>query len=164
MTADIDILALMLVRDGKERSRALPEYCYHDPANIGINFKRKEVTVDRPSAREQADQLLIEWHRWSAAYRPNLGAPRIAPYCQESVSSRQYDAPADLSYDRVHRAQMQAVDFCMDAIAVAMQQAIGTEMRNREVSARVWRSHGNVTYTEALDAIVPIMRKRGLFD
>lgn len=145
-----------------ERSTATDEWKYNKPADHRVNFGKREVIVDRQSDREKADSLLMEWHRWSAAYRPNLGAPKIAPYCKQSTSSRQYDEEA--AYDKVYHRQMEAVDFCMDAIEVAMQQAIGSEMRNREVKAKVWRSPSNKTYTEALDAILPVMRKRGLFD
>jgi hypothetical protein len=101
--------------------------------------------VDRQTDREIAESLLMDWYRWSAAYRPKLGAPRVAPYCQQSVSSKQYDDPAD-------------------AIEVPMQQAIGCEMRNREVNARVWRCPGATSYAVALDAVMGVMRKRGLFD
>lgn len=120
--------------------------------------------MDRQSDREKADTLLIEWYRWTKAYRPNLGAPKIAPYCKQATSSKQYEEAYDLTHDRVYQNEMKAVDFCVDAIEVSMQQAIGTEMRNREVSAKVWRSPSNRTYEEALAAILPVMRKRGLFD
>jgi hypothetical protein len=120
--------------------------------------------VDRQTDREIAESLLMDWYRWSAAYRPKLGAPRVAPYCQQSVSSKQYDDPADLVHDRVFQAQMESVDFCIDAIEVPMQQAIGCEMRNREVNARVWRCPGATSYAVALDAVMGVMRKRGLFD
>jgi hypothetical protein len=146
-----------------EKSRALPQYAYRNPErNASFKKRDKGEAMDRLSDREVADSLLIEWHRWSARYRPNLGAPRIAPYCKQSTSSRQYDE--DAAYDRIYHGQMEAVDFCIDAIEVAMQQAIGAEMRNREAKAKVWRSPSNRTYTEALDAILPVMRKRGLFD
>lgn len=153
-----------LARQDKPASKALPRHMYGDPAN-NINFNRnKGADMDRPSDREKADCLLIEHYRWSAAYRPNLGVPRIAPYCKESVTSRQYDDAADLTHDKVYQNEMKAVDFCLDALTVSMQQAIGTEMKNRVATARVWRSPSNVTFSEALDAIVPVMKKRGLFD
>lgn len=120
--------------------------------------------MDRQSNLEIAESLLMDWFHWSDRYRPKLGAPRVAPYCQRSVSSKQYDDPADLSHDRVYQAQMQAVDFCVDAIEVPMQQAIGCEMRNREAKAKVWRCPGATSYTVALDAVMAVMKKRGLFD
>lgn len=120
--------------------------------------------MDRISDREIADALLVEWHQWTAMYKPKLGVPRTAPYCQQSVTSKQYDDPADLSHDRVYQAQMQAVAYCVDTIEVPMQQAIGCEMKNREVNVKVWRSPAGKTYAEALIVILPVMRKKGLFD
>lgn len=120
--------------------------------------------MDRMSDKEQADTLLLEWFRWAKQWRPNLGAPRIAPYCRQSESSKQYDDAADLTHDRVYQKEMENVEWCVDALAVPLQQAIGTEMRNREVNAKVWRNPANRSYSEALEAIVPVMKKRGLFD
>jgi hypothetical protein len=171
MADKFDLLELHLVggRLRPERSYACPSSpganYYGDPSRIAFNMKKRQgEDMDRPSDREKADQLLIEWFRWSAIYRPNLGVPRVAPYCQQSTTSKQYDDPGDLMYDRVYQTEMKAVDFCIDAIAVPMQQAIGTEMRNRQVKARVWRDPGNKSFSAALDAVIVVMRKRGLFD
>jgi hypothetical protein len=90
--------------------------------------------------------------------------PKVAPYCRQSASSKQYDDPTDLTHDKVYQNEMKAVDWCMDAIAVDMQQAIGTEMRNREIGVHVWRSPSKRTYSESLAAVMVVMRKRGLFD
>lgn len=151
-------------RMSQEKSRAQPWYVYRNPEqHVKLSGKR-EVIVDRMSDREQADSLLVEWFRWANQWRPNLGAPRIAPYCRQSESSKQYDSTTDLTHDRVHQKEMEAVEFCVDALAVPLQQAIGSEMRNREVNAKVWRNPANRSYSEALEAIVPVMKKRGLFD
>lgn len=148
-----------------ERSRAQEKRYYGDPANVAKFGKRSQGgEMDRQSDREQADTLLIEWYRWSKQWRPKLGAPRIAPYSKQSVSSKQYDDPSDLAHDRVYQKEMENVEWCVDALAVPLQQAIGNEMRNREVNAKVWRSPSNKTYEEALQAILPVMKKRGLFD
>ena len=129
--------------------------------------------MDRQSDREIADtttaiDLLGEWFRWSDAYRPNLGVPGVAPYCKDSRTSRQYDEAADLTHDRVYQAQMETVDFCMDAIAAPMRQSIGAEMRcrelNAEVRAKVWRSRQGVSFSDALAVVMIVMRKKGLFD
>jgi hypothetical protein len=153
-----------LRRQDKPPTRALPQSRYRDPATQNFSMRRKGADMDRQSDREKADSLLIEHHRWSAAYRPNLGAPKISPYCRESMTSKQYDDPADLTHDKVYQNEMKAVDYCLDTLPVPMQQAIGTEMRNRVATARVWRSPSNVSFAAALDAVIPVMRKRGLFD
>jgi hypothetical protein len=128
------------------------------------NEQGKGLQVDRQSNKEIAESLLMEWHRWADRYRPKLGAPRVSPYCQQSVTSKQYDDPADLAHDKVYQSQMQAVDFCVSAIAVPMQQAIGCEMKNRACGAKVWRCPGATNFGVALDAVMVVMRKRGLFD
>jgi hypothetical protein len=150
-----------LCRQGKPADRALPAYKYTNPENW-VTFKRnrEERYVDRVSDMEQADTWLVEWHRWSKAYRPHLGAPRIAPYCRQFVSSDQYDE--DASEDRLHKIQMVAVEQSVDALSREHQQAIYTEMRNREVRCQVWRSPTNGRYRDALQAIVVQMRKRFL--
>lgn len=151
-----------LIRQDKEKSRALETRYYGDPSKAARFTKKEAGELDRLSDREIADSLLMEWYRWAKEWRPKLGAPRVSPYCRQSVSSRQYDE--DAAYDKVWQKQMEAVDYCVDAIAVSMQQAIGTEMRNRASKAKVWRDPGNKSYLEALLAILPVMRKRGLFD
>jgi hypothetical protein len=173
-----ELLDLKLRRQNKPPSRAREARYYGDPARV-VEFeserRRREQArkigqlkggaMQRLSNREIADNLLMEWFRWCKLWRPNLGAPRVVPYCQQFTTSKQYDDPIDLAHDKVYQNQMHAVDFCIDAIAVPMQQAIGQEMRNREAKAKVWRvGTGKVRYEVALDAILPIMRKRGLFD
>lgn len=147
-----------------EKSRAQPQHMYRNPEMNAKLGGRKEVEVDRQSDKEKADTLLIEWYRWSKLWRPKLGAPRISPYSRQSVSSKQYDDPADLTHDKVYQKEMEAVEYCVDALPVPLQQAIGTEMRNREVNAKVWRNPANRSFEDALQAILPVMRKRGLFD
>jgi hypothetical protein len=162
----VDLYAILTAggRNSGEKSRALPQQAYGDPARFVKFGKRKGGEVDRQSDQEKADTLLMEWYRWTRLYRPKLGYPGIAPYCHQFSSSNQYDDPADLTHDKAWEAEMRAVDFCVGALAVSMQQAIGTEMRNREANAKVWRSPSNRTYAEALAAILSVMRKRGLFD
>jgi hypothetical protein len=147
-----------------EKSRALPQWQYRNP-ELNASFKPREKgeAMDRLSDREIADSLLIEWYRWAKAWRPHLGAPRVSTYCRDYRQDEKHNDESD-GYERVHQKQMETVDFCLGALEVSMQQAIGSEMRNREVKAKVWRSPSNRTYTEALDAILPVMRKRGLFD
>jgi hypothetical protein len=115
-----------------------------------------DVAIDQ----QLADLLLIDWFRWSAGYRPKLGAPRVAPYCRQFQSSRQYDDQA--AYSKLHIKTCESVDWCVDTLAVPMQQAIGAEMRNRQVKAKVWRSAE--TYADALNALIPKLKERGLLE
>lgn len=114
--------------------------------------------------RKMADELLVEWHDWSAAYRPALGMDRVSASCREARSSRQYEDSTEASCGRLHTNEMQSVAFCVAQLPVAQQVAIGFEMKNRDARARVWRGAQADTYENALAAICPIMRRRGLFD
>lgn len=120
--------------------------------------------MQRATNREIADQLLTEWHRWSASWRPDLGVPGCAPECRQSRSSRQWDNTDEIVDGICLKTEMDAVQWCFDALAFPFQNAIAIEMKNREVKAQVWRSRMGKTYAEALDAVMPIMRKKGLFD
>jgi hypothetical protein len=118
--------------------------------------------MQRQTNREIADQLLMDWYLWTKPYRPALGAPRVSPYCKESQTSNQYDDPSDMERDRVYITQMKSVAFCVDSIPVPMQQAIGIEMKNREVKSRVWSCKGATSYEVALDAVMSKMRRECL--
>jgi hypothetical protein len=111
-----------------------------------------------------ADNLLESWYYYSLSYRPNLGVPRIAPYCKQSKSSRQYETVADLTDQHMRKDLAEAVEFCVDQLALNHRSAIGIEMKNRAVKARVWSCKSASTYVEALAAVLPIMRAKGLFD
>lgn len=114
--------------------------------------------------RQLADELLVEWHDWTASYRPALGMDRVSASCREARSSRQYEDSTEASCGRLHKNEMESVAYCVYQLPVPQQIAIGIEMKNRASRAKVWRSEGAATFPEALEAICPIMRRRGLFD
>lgn len=114
--------------------------------------------------RQLVDELLVEWHDWTDSYRPALGVDRVSASCREARSSRQYDDSTEASCGRLHVNEMQSVAFCVYQLPTAQQVAIGIEMKNRRSAARVWRSDAADTYENAVDAIRPLMRRRGLFD
>jgi hypothetical protein len=120
--------------------------------------------MNRATEREQADYLLVEWYEWESQWGPKLGAPRVAPYCQQSVSSRQWESSTDASCGRLHVVRMKAVDFCVSKLPTPLRGAIGLEMRNRQVNARVWRQPAGGTFEEAIVALMPILAKAGLFE
>lgn len=155
------LLAALTVggRMNPERSRAQPWYAYRNPEH-SATFKRKqeERPVDRMKDTEIADSLLIDWYRWAKVWRPALGAPRISPSCRDYHQDEKHNEESD-GYDALHKKEMKAVEFCVFALAVPLQQAIGTEMRNREVNAKVWRSPSNRSYSEALAAVMVGMKK-----
>lgn len=116
--------------------------------------------MDRATDCELAEQLLTDWYRWSRSWRPALGAPRVSPYCRQSRTSQQYDE--DAGFDRVFLHEMETVDWCLGELPLSLQQAIGIEMRNREVQARVWRCSRPARYGEALAAVIQLLAVRGL--
>ncbi|HUG56771.1 MAG TPA: hypothetical protein VL002_00875 [Candidimonas sp.] len=157
MDKSIDMLELMLGRAGKEKSRALPRRAYGNPANhveFGRAMEYKKI----------ADELLEEWHAWAAQYRPALGVPGCSPASRQAQSSKQFQSTVEIAEDSIRKLEMENVEWCVDAIPLPCRQAIGIEMKNRAVRARVWSCPGAATYGEALEAILPVMKRRGLFD
>lgn len=168
MTEELeDHMALYFVgaRLSNQPSHAKDSRLYGDPSKIVRLGRKKGGEVERQTDRETADTLLIEWYRWSKTWRPPLGAPRVTVCCREYRQDEKHnDDSEESTNERLHRKEMEAVEYCVDTLPVPLQQAIGTEMRNREVKAKVWRDSGNRKYTEALVMIVPAMKKRGLFE
>lgn len=122
-----------------------------------------EVTDDELD-RVLADQLLERWYYYTSIWRPNLGVPRIAPYCKQSKSSRQYEESSDLSVNATTKKELEDIDWCVAHLEMKHSAAIGIEMKNRQVQRKVWRCAHASSYVEALHAVMPIMRGRGLFD
>lgn len=144
-----------------ERSTALPRNRYQDPARqIRLGQAKKGGEVDRLSDREIADSLLCEWFRWSKAWRPALGSPRISPYAKGYTGDERHnEAAEDDKYAAAHKREMEAIQYCVDTLPLPLRQSVGTEMRNREVKAKVWRDSSNREFSEALQALLPAMRK-----
>jgi hypothetical protein len=120
--------------------------------------------MQNAAVREKADRLLLDWYEWSRQYRPDLDAPGCSPACRDSRTSRQWDSTTDIAREVADRMEMQAVQDSYDAIPLEYRSAIGVEMRNKLSKAKVWRSPYPQTYDEALDLIIPQMRKRGLIE
>lgn len=121
--------------------------------------------MDRATQRQEVEYLLTEWFAWSDRYRPKTGIPRVAPMFGQSVTSRQWEDSTDASCSRLHGQQMTAVDFCVDQLPAMYRTTIGIEMRNRQVSARVWRHRADAAqFAEAIESLIPIMLKEGLIE
>jgi hypothetical protein len=157
------MLESLLIREGKPDSRALPRHQYGNPINF-IKFGRRNQgeDMDRMSDIEQADSLIMAWYRWTKAWRPNLGAG-VAPWAKNYRQDEKHnDAAEESENERLHKIEMQAVDYCLSILTTQQQQAVGIEMRNREVNHKVWRAPTNQTYTQALQAVLPHLKKRNL--
>lgn len=128
------------------------------------------------SEAQKADELLLEYHDWSSHYMPNLGAPKVSASCKQARSSRQWEDSTEASCGRLYVNQMETVEFCLDQLPQALQSIIQTEMKNRADRRDAWRERGNhkvwrqrdvlpsIIYIDARSLIIPIMRKRLLFD
>lgn len=128
------------------------------------------------SEAQKADELLLEYHDWSEQYRPSLGVPRAAASCQQARSSRQWEDSTEASCGRLHVTQMETVEFCLDQLPTAIQGIIQREMKGRADRRDAWRERGSqkvwrqrdvfpsIAYVDARSLLIPIMRKRLLFD
>lgn len=110
----------------------------------------------------KADALLVEHYHWQKRWKPAIGYGNCAPECRQAKTSRQWDSTEDIHDEVVERLTMEAVDACMYKIEPEDRQVIGCEMRNREAKVSVWRPTTKRTYTEAVAAMIPVMRKSGL--
>ncbi|MBW9336218.1 hypothetical protein FEE59_22125 [Herbaspirillum sp. RU 5E] len=135
------------------------------PAARRVRAPVKEQSLaDREEQLRRADALLEEWHAWSATYRPALGIPGCSPSSRQAQSSKQWQSTSEIAEESARKAEMESVEWCIDALKLHQRQAIGIEMKNRAVAAKVWRASclRSVSYCEVLEAILPIMRRRGL--
>lgn len=122
-----------------------------------------EITDDDID-RVLADQLLEDWYHISKGYKVKLGHQRIAPYCKQFKSSRQFDDASTITNKTITDEQFARIDLCVDKLSLPERAAIGVEMKNRQVKKRVWRCLLASTYEQALEQILPFMRDRGLID
>jgi hypothetical protein len=114
-------------------------------------------------SRQLAEELLMDWHYHTTAWRPNLGYPAESPDFKQSKSSRQWDCANDIVDDLQKREEIKAVQYCYDAIEYVYQNAIGCELKNRYAGVSgVWRSKMGKTFDDAMQQIIPVMIRRGL--
>ncbi len=118
------------------------------------------INLQNQSIWYHADQLLWDWYEWSSRWQPRLGAPRVAPYCRQSRTSRQYDEYA--AYDDVYKVEMEAVEKCIEKLSLHHRQAIVTEMRKRETQHSVDIVSFSNNYTASLNAVLPLLVKEEL--
>jgi len=119
-------------------------------------------STDNEEQLRRADSLLEEWYAWSSKYRPALGIPGCSPSSREAQSSKQWQSTYEIGDESLRKIEMESVEWCVGKLEFLLQQVIGIEMRNRSAGAKVWRSNGHTNYQEALDAILPVMARRGL--
>jgi hypothetical protein len=135
MTADIDMLSLMLARAGKEKSRALPRRAYGNPAN-SVKFER-----ERMGQKCKVEVLLDLWADWMGKPEVEGGYPAESPGMIVSWRKDDEDMAAAFECDRIAR-----VDAAFDSLAPIYRDAIN---RHYGLGARVWRFDRNVDFEEA---------------
>lgn len=111
---------------------------------------------------ELAGELLWEWYLYSKSWKPALGYPGADPACRQSVSSKQHDTTTEIVEETCDRITIQRTDECVNELDGKYQNAIGCEMRNREVGAKVWHPKMGATYRESVEKIIPFMKKKNL--
>ncbi len=128
------------------------------------------------SEAEKADALLLEYHDYSAQWRPPLGAPGASAACRQAKSSRQWEDSTEASCGGLYKDQMEAIEFCLDQLTPAIRLVIQSEMKSRADRRDAWRVRGSqkvwrqrdvfpsIAYVDARSLLIPLMRKRCLFD
>ena len=119
-----------------------------------------QTNLQNQTIWHHADQLLWDWYEWSSRWQPRLGAPRVAPYCRQSRTSRQYDEYA--AYDDVFKVEMEAVEKCVEQLSLSHRQAIVTEMRKRETHQGIDLLMFSNAYSASLNALLPMLIKEEL--
>lgn len=128
------------------------------------------------SEAQKADELLLEYHDYSSQWRPPLGAPGASAACRQARSSRQWEDSTEASCGGLHKTQMETIEWCLDQLTPAIRLVIQLEMKSRADRRDAWRERGHqkawrqrdvfpsVAYVDSRALIIPIMRKRCLFD
>ena len=159
---------------------ALPKWQYDDPAkhvkfrnerkikpkkaNLTNPFKEAEMTLDESS---QIDDLLVDWIEWSRAYRPNLGAPRVAVYAGKAGDGDVYIDHDELDR-RIKSASASQIDFEIEQLDLPLRIAVGIVAMNKFNKVAVFR-HARFSreelmsnYSKAKALLLPKLVKRGL--
>lgn len=132
---------------------------------FGAVWFGKEQVMTREES-EQIEALLLEWFRWTRAYRPNLGAGRVSIYARGV--SEAVDSDADEIDQKLTAARAEQVDVCIDSLRWQLRAAIGIHAGNKEAGARVFSNprltpeQQHAAYQEAKAELMPALRKRGL--
>lgn len=128
------------------------------------------------SEAQKADELLLEYHDYSDNWRPALDVPGASAACRQAKSSRQWEDSTEASCGGLHKSQMEAVEFCLDQLPQPIRNTIQQEMKGRADRRDAWRERGShkvwrqrdvfpsIAYVDARSLLIPIMRRRCLFD
>ncbi|CUR82594.1 hypothetical protein [Achromobacter xylosoxidans] len=116
---------------------------------------------------EDIEELLLAWYRWTAGYRPNLGAGRVSIYARGVSDSETY-VDAEYIDERIDTARAELVEVCVDELRWQLRAAIGVHAGNKAAGSVVFRNprltpeQQHAAYQEAKVALLPLFYKRGL--
>ena len=113
---------------------------------------------------KEADELLVKWYRITQGDRGVRWFPRVAPYCRQSKSSRQYQDASDLSWDSISKIVYEKVTLAVEKLELDDYAAIQQEMKNRQIGRQVWKYKTASTYQQALVHVSKFMDDYGVFD
>ena len=128
---------------------------------------RKQIT-DEELNIVLADKMLEDWYYVTRKWREKLGYNKISPYCKNFKSSRQYQDASDITFSTISQDEFNKIDLCVDQLSLYEKSAIEREMYKRYDTRKrpteKWEFTLSVKYQHALDAIIVLFAKRGLFD
>ena len=133
---------------------------------FGAVWFGKEQVMTREES-EQVEVLVLGWYRWTASYRPNLGAGRVSIYAR-GVSESVNTVDADEVDEVLDTRRAEQVEVCIDALRWQLRAAIGIHAGNKAAGAQVFSNprltpeQQHAAYQEAKAELLPALRKRGL--
>lgn len=152
-------------QDQQTRRRAWVDWKEIRIDPFGAVWFGKEQVMTREES-DQIEALVLGWYRWTAAYRPNLGAGRVSIYARGV--SEAADSDADEIEQKLAAAQAEQVDVCIDSLRWQLRAAIGIHAGNKAAGARVFNNprltpeQQHAAYQEAKAELMPALRRRGL--
>ena len=115
-----------------------------------------------------ADKMLENWYYVTKKWREKLGYHKISPYCKNFKSSRQYQDANYITFSTLSQDEFNKIDLCVDQLSLYEKSAIEREMYKRYDTRKrpkeTWELALNVKYQHALDAIIVLFEKRGMFN
>ncbi len=133
---------------------------------FGAVWFGKELVMTREES-EDIEWLLQGWYRWTAGYRPNLGAGRVSIYARGASDSEVFH-DADYIDERIDTARAEQVEVCIDELRWQLRAAIGIHAANKAAGTVAFRNprlspeQQHAAYQEAKVALLPAFYKRGL--
>ena len=157
MSEPIDLLKLHLLRAGKERSRALPEYQYRNPENF-IEFQphQQEERECMDIALDKIDLVLQDWADWMQHDRGPAGYPSKAA----GIAAPSWIKDSEELHEVNDELRAEATNAAIDSLREVSRRAIYIRFG---IGYMVWRyaDHGSL-YDRAKSEIAPELRKRSV--